>query len=49
MGLKGKDISSYMGNGHYKLSSMIRKKLSLSEHDTNLDIYLRQILAKIGS
>lgn len=49
MGLKGKDISSYMGNGHYKLSSMIRKKLSLSEHDTNLDIYLRQILAKIGA
>ena len=49
MGLKGKDISAYMGNGHYKLSSLIRKKLGLSEHDTNLDIYLREILAKTAS
>lgn len=46
MGLKGKDISSYMGNGHYKLSSAIRKKLGLSEHDTNLDIFLRKKLAE---
>ena len=46
MGLKGKDISAYMGNGHYKLSSAIRKKFGLSEHDTNLDIFLREILAE---
>lgn len=46
MGLKGKDISSYMGKGHYKLSSVIRKKFGLSEHDTNLDIFLREILAE---
>ena len=46
MGLKGKDISSYMGKGHYKLSSVIRKKFGLSEHDTNLDIFLRKILAE---
>ena len=46
MGLKGKDISSYMGKGHYKLSSVIRKKFALSEHDTNLDIFLREILAE---
>ncbi|MBQ8839136.1 MAG: hypothetical protein IJ005_07440 [Bacteroidales bacterium] len=44
MGLKGKDISGYMGSGHYKLSSAIRKKLGLCEHDTNLDIFLHQIL-----
>ena len=49
MGLKGKDISSYLGNGHYKLSSTIRKKLGLTEHDTNLDIYLREILAKTAN
>lgn len=48
MGLKGKDISAYMGNGHYKLSSVIRRKLGLSEHDTNLDIYLRRKLSETG-
>ncbi|MGM9739895.1 MAG: hypothetical protein ACI3ZP_04755 [Candidatus Cryptobacteroides sp.] len=42
IGLKGKDISAYLGKGHYKLSSSIRKKLGLSEHDTNLDIFLRE-------
>lgn len=46
MGLKGKDISSYMGNGHYKLSSAIRKKFGLNKHDTNLDIFLREKLAE---
>ena len=43
MGLKGKDIGNFMGNGHYKISSAIRKKLGLTEHDTNLDIYLRKV------
>ena len=49
MGLKGKDISAYMGKGHYKLSSTIRKKFGLSEHDTNLDIFLRETLAEMAN
>ena len=49
MGLKGKEISSYLGNSHYKQSSSIRKKLGLTEHDTNLDLYLRGIIAKLQS
>lgn len=47
MGLKGKDISSYMGSGHYKLSSVLRKKFGLSEHDTNIDIFLHEKLEEI--
>ena len=49
MGLKGKEIASYLGNSHYKQSSSIRKKLGLTEHDTNLDLYLRGIIAKLQS
>ena len=49
MGLKGKEISSYLGNSHYKQSSSIRKKLGLTEHDTNLDLYLRGMIAKLQS
>ena len=49
MGLKGKDISSYLGKGHYKQSSAIRKKLGLNEHDTNLDIYIRDLISKESS
>lgn len=47
MGLNGKDISSYMGSGHYKLSSNIRKKFGLTERDTNLDKYLRGVFTQI--
>lgn len=42
MGLRGKDISSFMGNKHYKYSSNVRKKLGLTEHDTNLSIFLNK-------
>ena len=30
---------------HYNVSSDIREKLGINEHDTNLDIYLRKLLA----
>ena len=49
IGLKGKDISHYIGaNGQYKFNGDIRSKLGLSSHDTNLDIYLRNLLEKLS-
>ena len=45
LGLKGKDIGGYIEKKrHYNDSSEIRKKLGLGEHDTNLGIYLKNIL-----
>ena len=47
MGLKGKDIKTYTSQpGHYKQSAEIRHKLGLRENDTNLSIYLRELLEK---
>lgn len=49
IGLKGKDISHYIGaKGQYKFNGDIRSKLGLSPHDTNLDIYLRNLLEKLS-
>lgn len=47
MGLRGKDISSFMGNKHYKYSSNVRKKFGLTEHDTNLSLFLQKIFKEI--
>ena len=45
IGLRGKDISAYVGHGgHYNESSVIRSKLGLGPHDTNLGNYLRSML-----
>lgn len=45
IGLKGKEIGSYLNRKrHYTESSDIRAKLGLDEHDTNLGIYLRELL-----
>ena len=45
IGLRGKDISNYVGRGgHYNESSVIRSKLGLGPHDTNLGNYLRSLL-----
>lgn len=45
IGLKGKEIGSYTKNGrHYNISSNIRAKLGLSSNETNLSIYIRQLL-----
>ncbi|MDE6792180.1 MAG: hypothetical protein K2J48_03760 [Muribaculaceae bacterium] len=45
VGLNGKNVGEYMKmKGHYNLSSVIRKKLGLDEHSTNLGIYIRRLL-----
>ena len=45
LGLKGKEVGTYIKmRSHYNVSSDIREKLGISEHDTNLGIYLRKLL-----
>ena len=46
LGLKGKDVGNYLKKKrNYIISSDIRHKLGLTEHDTNLGIWLRSRLA----
>ena len=46
LGLKGKEVGTYIKmRSHYNVSSDIRKKLDIDEHDTNLGIYIRKLLA----
>lgn len=48
LGLKGKEIGTYIKmRSHYNQSSLIREKLGIDGHDTNLGIYLRKLL--VGS
>ena len=45
IGLKGKEIGTYTKNGrYYNVSSDIRAKLGLSSNQTNLSIYIKQLL-----
>ena len=45
LGLKGKEVGAYIKmRSHYNVSSLIREKLGINEHDTNLSIYLRKLL-----
>ena len=47
LGLKGKDVGDFIKKKrHYIISSEIRKKLGLGEHDTNIGIWLRELLAQ---
>ena len=47
IGLKGKDIKAYTNQSrHYNQSADIRHKLGLTESDTNLSIFLRDMLEK---
>ena len=47
IGLKGKDIKAYTNQSrHYNQSADIRHKLGLTESDTNLSIFLREMLEK---
>ena len=47
IGLKGKDIKAYTSQPrHYNQSADIRHKLGLTESDTNLSIFLRDLLKK---
>ena len=46
IGLNGKEIGLYIRQSrHYHMSSDIRKKLGLKENNTNLGIYLRNLLS----
>lgn len=45
LGLKGKEVGAYIKmRSHYNNSSVIRDKLGINEHDTNLGIYIRKLL-----
>ncbi len=45
IGLRGKEIGEYIRlKRHYHMSSDIRKKLNLHEDDTNLGIYIRNLM-----
>lgn len=45
IGLRGKEIGLYMKMpSHVNMSSAIRKKLGIGKHDTNLGIYVRNLL-----
>lgn len=47
LGLKGKDVGEFIQKKrHYIISSEIRRKLGLGEHDTNIGIWLRGLLAQ---
>ncbi len=46
LGLKGKDVGEFIRKKrHYIISHEIRSRLGLGEHDTNIGIYLRDLLA----
>lgn len=48
IGLRGKEIVSYLNSrSYYNASSAIRKKLGLSEHDTNMINYIQNLLKEI--
>lgn len=48
LGLKGKDVGKFIQKKrHYIISSEIRKKLGLDEHDTNIGIWLRNHLTEL--
>lgn len=48
IGLKGKEIGEYIQlKRHYNISSDIRKKLNLDEHETNLGIYIRKLMKEL--
>ena len=47
LGLKGKEVGEFIQKKrHYIISSEIRKKLGLGEHDTNIGIWLRALLSQ---
>ena len=48
IGLRGKEVGEYMQlKRHYQISSAIRAKLGIDEHETNLGIYVRRLMAKL--
>lgn len=50
IGLNGKEVGAYIElKRHYNISSVIRKKLGIDEHETNLGIYIRKLLKDFES
>ncbi|MBO7266903.1 MAG: hypothetical protein J6V12_03985 [Bacteroidaceae bacterium] len=48
IGLRGKEIGEYIQlKRHYHISSDIRKKLGIDEHETNLGIYIRKLMKSL--
>lgn len=48
IGLNGKEVGSYMKKpSHVNMSSAIRKKLGIDKHDTNIGIYVRNLLKNL--
>lgn len=49
LGLRGKEIGQYIRmKGFYNISSSIRKKLGINEHETNLGPYIRKLMEKLS-
>lgn len=45
IGLRGKEVGEYIQlRRHYNVSSEIRKKLGIDEHETNIGLYIRKLL-----
>lgn len=45
IGLRGKEVGEYIQvKRHYSISSEIRKKLGIDEHETNIGLYIRRLL-----
>jgi tetratricopeptide (TPR) repeat protein len=45
IGLKGKEIGAYINmKSHYNMSSVIREKLGIDKHETNLGLYIKKLL-----
>ncbi len=48
IGLRGKEVGMYIQRkDYYNFSSLLRKKLGIGEHDTNLGIYIRKLLKSL--
>lgn len=48
IGLRGKEVGEYIQlKRHYHISSDIRKKLGIDEHQTNIGIYVRKLMRQL--
>lgn len=50
LGLRGKEIGEYLQlKRHYNISSDIRRKLNIDEHETNIGIYIRKLMKELDN
>ena len=48
IGLRGKEVGEYIQlKRHYNVSSAIRKKLGMTEHDTNIGLFVRRKMSEL--